>query len=256
MLFDLRGRGRRRAIKVIYGGLALLLGGGLVLFGIGGDVQGGLFDAFRENSGENAGQEQLERRVDALEERVAAEPRNAAAWAQLARTRFQTAEATEDVDPQTGQVVQTFTAAGRERLRQADVAWQRHLAIAGDDPDEDTAFVMRNAYLPNGLDMLDRAVQAQEVIIEESEDEPNSNLFAQLAQFAYQAGQDRKGDLAADRAVELAPEGERTQLRTALEQVKTMVAQQAAQEAAAQAPPAETGTQATPPASTGTQPAE
>ena len=32
MLFDLRGRGRRRVVQVVYLGLALLLGGGLVLF--------------------------------------------------------------------------------------------------------------------------------------------------------------------------------------------------------------------------------
>ena len=38
MLFDLRGRGRRRTVKVIYLTLAILMGGGLVLFGIGGDV--------------------------------------------------------------------------------------------------------------------------------------------------------------------------------------------------------------------------
>ena len=56
MLFDLRSRGRRRVIKVIYTMLALLLGGGLVLFGIGGDVQGGLFDAFSQNSGDASGQ--------------------------------------------------------------------------------------------------------------------------------------------------------------------------------------------------------
>ena len=36
MLFDLRGRHRRRAVKVIYIGLALLIGVGLVGFGIGG----------------------------------------------------------------------------------------------------------------------------------------------------------------------------------------------------------------------------
>ena len=36
MLFDLRGRGRRRTVKVVYITLAFLMGGGLVLFGIGG----------------------------------------------------------------------------------------------------------------------------------------------------------------------------------------------------------------------------
>lgn len=46
MLFDLRGKGRRRTVKVVYGGLALLLGLGLVAFGIGGATSGGLVDAF------------------------------------------------------------------------------------------------------------------------------------------------------------------------------------------------------------------
>ena len=47
MLFDLRGRGRRRTVKFVYITLAVLMGGGLVLFGIGGGgaTQGGLVDA-------------------------------------------------------------------------------------------------------------------------------------------------------------------------------------------------------------------
>src|ERR671914_530323 len=50
MLFDLRGR-RRRAVQATYLILALLMGGGLVFFGIGGDVSGGLFDAFSVRGG-------------------------------------------------------------------------------------------------------------------------------------------------------------------------------------------------------------
>ena len=38
MLFDLRGAHRRRVVKIVYVALALLMGGGLVLFGIGGAV--------------------------------------------------------------------------------------------------------------------------------------------------------------------------------------------------------------------------
>ena len=51
MLFDLRGRGRRRTVQVIYLTLAILMGGGLVLFGIGGGTNGGLFDAIGGNGG-------------------------------------------------------------------------------------------------------------------------------------------------------------------------------------------------------------
>ena len=50
MLFDLRGSGRRRVVKVVYITLAFLMGGGLVLFGIGGGgaLPGGLVDAITQ----------------------------------------------------------------------------------------------------------------------------------------------------------------------------------------------------------------
>ena len=50
MLFDLRGR-RRRAVQGTYLVLAMLMGGGLVLFGVGGSVSGGLLDAFKSDGG-------------------------------------------------------------------------------------------------------------------------------------------------------------------------------------------------------------
>ena len=43
MLFDLRSPHRRRVIKVVYVFLALLIGGGLIFFGVGtGNNSGGL----------------------------------------------------------------------------------------------------------------------------------------------------------------------------------------------------------------------
>ena len=45
MLFDLRSRGRRRTVQAVYLGLAIILGGGLVLFGVGaGNGFGGLLE--------------------------------------------------------------------------------------------------------------------------------------------------------------------------------------------------------------------
>src|SRR3954465_4102042 len=51
MLFALRGSGRRTTVKVVYVTLAILMGGGLVLFGIGGSVSGGLIDAITRPAG-------------------------------------------------------------------------------------------------------------------------------------------------------------------------------------------------------------
>ena len=50
MLFDLKGK-RKRLIQVAYVILAILFGGGLVLFGVGGNVRGGLLDAFSGSGG-------------------------------------------------------------------------------------------------------------------------------------------------------------------------------------------------------------
>jgi hypothetical protein len=51
MLFDLRSRGRRRTVQAVYLGLAILIGGGLVLFGVGtGSGNGGLLNAFSGGS--------------------------------------------------------------------------------------------------------------------------------------------------------------------------------------------------------------
>src|SRR3954454_14992971 len=130
MLFDLRGRGRRRTVQVIYLSLAILMGGGLVLFGIGAATSGGLIDAIQGNSGTSSGTNVFQKRVDALQKRTPANPRDARAWAQLAGLRFQVAGSGAHYDQTTG----SYTATGKAELRQAAAAWQRHLALAGDKP--------------------------------------------------------------------------------------------------------------------------
>src|SRR5215210_3501003 len=94
MLFDLRGK-RRRAVQATYLTLAQLMGGGLVFFGIGGDVSGGLFDAFSERGGSGSGNEAVDKRIDKNKKRAAAgsEP----AMKELVRDYYQLA--TTQTDP-------------------------------------------------------------------------------------------------------------------------------------------------------------
>src|SRR6478752_5968313 len=80
MLFDLRGRGRRRTVQVIYLTLAILLGGGLVLFGIGGGTNGGLFDAIGGNGSSSTSTDKVfQDRLAAYQRQLAANPQDAAA---------------------------------------------------------------------------------------------------------------------------------------------------------------------------------
>jgi len=220
MLFDLRGAGRRRTVKVIYILLAFLMGGGLVLFGIGGSVSGGLIDAITERSGGgDNGTDRFRKDEKAAIVKTQAHPQDAAAWAALARARFQVAGQGENFDPAKG----TFTNAGTAKLQAAGQAWDRYLALNPRKPDDRVASLMVQAY--GALNKPDKAAQAQEVI---TQARPTASTFTQLAIFAYQAGQTRKGDLAKNKALELTDPDMRQALKGQLEQAKQSATSSAA----------------------------
>lgn len=212
MLFDLRGRGRRRTVQAIYLSLAILMGGGLVLFGIGGATSGGLIDAIQGNSGSGGATDTFQKRVDALEKRTQANPRDSRAWAQLANLRFQIATTGANYDQTTG----LYTTKGKAELRQAAAAWQRHLALSPAKPDTQVAKEMVQAYGVAGLRNYPEAVKALEFVIDATP-KPTYQTYAQLAVLAHGAKQDRKATLATSKAVQLAP---KTQRKTVRQQIK------------------------------------
>lgn len=224
MLFDLRGAGRRRTVKVVYITLAFLMGGGLVLFGIGGDVSGGLVDAITERGGGgDDGSDRFRKAETAALKRTEANPQDAAAWAALARARFQIAGLGENFDPEKA----TFTKSGRAKLVGAEEAWDRYLALDPPKPDDRVASLMVQAF--GALNKPDKAAEAQEVI---TDARPTASTFTQLAIFAYQAGQTRKGDLAKDKALELTDPDMREALKGQLESAKQSATSAAAQPSA------------------------
>jgi hypothetical protein len=226
MLFDLKGR-RRRAVQGVYLALAILMGGGLVLFGIGSDVSGGLGDLFRGDGGSNTGNEVVEKKIKAAEKKVDANPKDHAALAQIVRGHYQLA--TVSSDPNTGE----FSKDGLKELEKATDAWERYLAAEPPKPDESLARVVVQAYtgLAQGAGDDQQAQQrywqgaaeATELI---AEARPNSNNYLALVQYATLAGQTRKADLAGKKAIDLAPKGQRKQVEQQVEQAKAAGATQ------------------------------
>ncbi|MBA3746304.1 MAG: hypothetical protein H0W96_02270 [Solirubrobacterales bacterium] len=215
MLFDLRGRGRRRTVRVIYLSLAILMGGGLVLFGIGSNTSGGgILDAVVGEGASNSATGTIDKRIKAAAAKAQANPKDPDAWAQLASLRYQRAGidgiGADDI---------TYTAKGKQKLALATDAWERHLDLDPEKPDVRVAKFMVQAYAKTGIEQPAKAVQAMQIVTA-AEDPPSSNLYAQLAQLAYTAKDLRTGDLAADKAVELADDKDKKQLRTALEGLK------------------------------------
>ncbi len=221
MLFDLRGRGRRRTVQVIYLGLALLMGGGLVLLGIGGNTDGGgILNAFTGGSSSPDTTAITDRRKDA-EKKVQANRQDPAAWAALARARFQEASAGDSLNPETG----AYDEGGLADLREAARAWETSVKLADDGKaDPNVATIMTQVYI--ALNDLDGAVGAQEIVAEQRDD---VGSYFQLARFAYAADQRRKAELAGQRAISLATKDQKEQIKAQVEGLKTQAAQQAAQ---------------------------
>lgn len=236
MLFDLRGRGRRRTVKIVYVTLAFLLGGGLVLFGIGGDVSGGLVDAIteRNSSGDDGTSRAIQQEREAARA-TRANPQDAAAWAALARARVRAAGLGENFDANAN----AYTPSGLAKLQSASQAWEKYIELDPKKPDDRVASLMVQAYSEFGLNRPADAVRAQEII---TEVRPKAATFAQLAIFSYQAGQTRKGDLATKRALELAEDDERNTLKSTLEQAKQQATLQSIQEQSDGAEPSATPT--------------
>jgi len=224
VLFDLKGR-RRRVVQGTYLMLAILMGGGLVFFGIGGDVSGGLFDAFSDRS--SSGNSIVEDRIDENEKKLETDPKDAAALKDLARDWYQLA--TQEADA-TG----AFSDEGKERLAEADAAWQSYLDLDPKNPDAALAGLMVNVYAPTALNKPDEGAEAAEIVAVATPKADAAQAYLQLATFAAAAGQDRKADLAGKKAVQLAPKNQRSTVKQLVEQA----------------------TQAPPPASTTTTPSK
>ena len=207
MLFDLKGR-RRRVVQATYLMLAVLMGGGLVFFGIGGDVSGGLFDAFSDRSG--SGNQLVDDRIEKNEDKLEENPKDKAALEALVRDWFQLANA--EADPNTRQ----YTEEGLENLAEADVAWQKYVQ-AVKKPEPSLAALMVQVYGPTGLNKPADGATAAEIV---AVADPNPQAYLQLVQYASLAGQDRKADLAGKKAIELAPKDQRSTVKTLVEQAK------------------------------------
>lgn len=199
MLFDLQGR-RRNFIRVIYAGLALLMGGGLVLLGIGGDASGGLLDAVGLGNGSSGSTDPaFEKQIDRAEEALAANPEDEAALLTLARTRYSAGNTAIETDEQ-GQSLLTEEAIAEYSA--ADVAWQRYLALEPKEPDDAVASLMVQAYGNlAGSDpsttvlqqQLDSAFEAAQIV---ADARPSIGTFATLGTWAYISGNTKAGDQA------------------------------------------------------------
>lgn len=213
MLFDLQGK-RRRLVQGTYLILAILMGGGLVLFGVGsGNVSGGLFDAItgKDSSGTSSNNSVVDKRIKSDQKALKLNPKDTVALASLVRAHYQLA--TDDADRNTSQ----FGDKGKVELQKAADAWERYLAAKPKKVDDSLAALMLNAYSDIGLKQPDGAATAAELV---AQARPTAVAYLQLTQYAAKAGQTRKAELAGLKAIDLAPKGQKKQVKQAVAAAK------------------------------------
>lgn len=214
MLFDLRGR-RRRAVQVTYLTLAVLMGGGLVLFGIGG-AGGNIFDAVGGGGG-GGGDTGLEKRIERQQEKLKTSPANAATLAELVRLNYQVASA------QTPSGSTTIPEEGKDNLRKAGAYWERYVKATDGEPDPDLARVALIVFDKTGLNQPAKAKDVVRVLAADAND---AQTYLLLVQYAAAAGDTRTAQLAAQKAVDLAPKGQRKAVEKTAKQLQTPAPQQ------------------------------
>ncbi len=213
MLFDLRSRGRRRTVQVVYLGLAVLMGGGLVLFGVGaGNGVGGLLNAFTGNGSGNAQVQVVSAQEKAAVQQTKLRPTDPAAWSALVSARWESASSGNDYNTATG----TFTAVGRRELAATTAAWQRYLQLTK-SPDPNLAVLAARAYA--NLGEYAGAASAWEI---QAQANPGAAKgYECWAVSAYAAQQTRVGDLALAKVLPLVPKLSRVTLKAQIESAKT-----------------------------------
>lgn len=215
MLFDVRARGRRRTVQIVYVALALLFLVGFVGFGVGVGGGGGAspVEAIFGNK-EGSANSSYQKQISSAEARVHKAPNDPAGWAALADAQLHQANGGEFYDEST----QQFTSKGKEQLAKAAASWNHYVSLDPAKPDTKVAQDMLRAFGEEGLNQPAEAVQIMQIVI--AAKPPSAALYGFLAKYAYQAKNPRVGDLAAEKTVSLTPAKDKAQIKAELEQLK------------------------------------
>lgn len=213
MLFDLRGRGRRRSVRVIYMGLALLFGVGFIGFGVGvGGGGGGIINSLTNNEGSSGTVFASE--IKKYRKLTQQQPSNATAWEHLLDAQLHEAGSGETYVTRAGQL----TSKGKELFKQIATSWSGYLAVAGSKPSPELAQRMVTVFAKEGLNEPASEVQVLQIVV--AARPTSASYYAALAEYAYMAHNPRVGDLASAKAVSLAPSGDQLRLKTELAELK------------------------------------
>jgi len=215
VLFDLQSPRRRRVVRVVFGGLALIFAISFVFLGVGTGGGGFSFsDLFGGGGGSSS--TAFDDDIDNAQAKLAANPNDTATLATLVQLHYSAANANTDSNG-------VPTDDGLQQLREAADTWNKYVKASKGNISPTAA-----VYALNTFDLLARidfstarsdtstaealtdvnaavadwksAAQAQQALITKQPQKATSNSYATLAQYLYLAGDTKGGDQAAAQA--------------------------------------------------------
>jgi hypothetical protein len=215
VLFDLQSPGRRRVVRVVFGGLALIFAISFVFLGVGTGGGGFSFsDLFGGGGGSSS--TAFDDDIKAAEAKLVVTPNDPTTLARLVQLHYSAANANTDSNG-------VPTSDGVDQLKQAADAWNKYVKASKGNLSPTAA-----VYALNTFDLLARidfssartdtsqtealadinaavadwksAAQAQQVLITKQPNKATANSYSTLAQYRYLAGDTQGGDQATAQA--------------------------------------------------------
>ena len=215
MLFDLQTPRRRRVVRVVFGGLALIFAISFVFLGVGTGGGGFSFsDLF--GGGSASSSTAFDSDISAAEAKVAANPNDAVALGNLVRLHYSAANSNTSSNG-------APTSDGVQHLREAADAWNKYVKATNGNLSPGVAVYALNVFdllaridfsaartatstseaLTNvnaAVDDWKSAAQAVQVRIDKQPNTVNANSYLTLAQYLYLSGDTKGGDQAVAQA--------------------------------------------------------
>lgn len=219
MLFDLQSPRRRRVIRVTFGALAAIFAISFVFLGVGTGGGGFSFSDLFGGGSSGSTANAFDDDIKTAEQQIAVNPADTAALARLVQLQYSAANANTDSNG-------APTSEGEQHLQEAADAWNKYVKVSKGNPNPSTAVYALNTFdllarlnfaqarsdtstadaltdVTAAVDSWKTAAQAQQILIAAQPNKATSNVYANLAQYLYLAGETQAGD----QAVAMAKQG-------------------------------------------------
>jgi hypothetical protein len=216
VLFDLQSPRRRRVIRVTFGALAAIFAISFVFLGVGTGGGGFSFSDLFGGGSSGSTANAFDDDIKTAEQQIAVNPADTAALARLVQLQYSAANANTDSNG-------APTSEGEQHLQEAADAWNKYVKVSNGNPNPSTAVYALNTFdllarlnfaqarsdtstadaltdVTAAVDSWKTAAQAQQILIDDQPNKATSNVYANLAQYLYLAGETQAGDQAVAKA--------------------------------------------------------